>query len=167
MCGEIYLRYCEKKEKIEQEKIKNKENKIKKAKSKNIINSYECLDIVKNILTKNNKSLEYVRTDYTGNYFDIKAFYSFVSLKLNGRKQYMISKLTKDELENKFKDIVVENTTKSETGKSRIIITSANDLNNYEELIIASFDESIKAMEWYRNNVRCGKENIEKYLKLL
>lgn len=167
VCGEIYLRYCEKKEKIEQEKIKNKENKIKKATSKNIINSYECLDIVKSILTKNNKSLEYVRADYTGNYFDIKAFYSFVRLKLNGRKQYMISKLTKDELEDKFKDIVVENTTKSEVGESRIIIASANDLNNYEELIIDSFDESIKAMEWYRNNVGCGEENVENYLKLL
>ncbi|GAA0735791.1 3'-5' exonuclease [Clostridium oceanicum] len=164
VCAEIYLRYCKEKENKLNKKIQSKENKIKKSPANNKINSGECFTIVKDMLIKNNKSLEYIRTGYTGNYFDIKAFYSFVRLKLNGRKQYMISNLTKEELENKFKNIVVENTTKSETGKSRILITSSNDLNNYEELIINSFDDAIEGMNYYREHVGCAEENIQNYL---
>lgn len=164
VCAEIYLKYCEKKQKNKQESIEKRENKIKQAESKNKINSDECFNIIKDILIKNNRSLEYVRTNITGNYFDIKAFYCFIRLKLNGRKQYMISQLRKDELENKFKNILIENTSKSETGNSRIILNSANDLNTFEELIINSFDNAIEAMNHYKNNVSCAEKNIQEYL---
>jgi len=100
VCAEIYLKYCKEKKNVSQEKIYTKENKIKHSLSKNKIDCKECFDIIKDMLVKNNRSLEYIRTGYTGNYFDIKAFYTFVRLKLNGRKQYMISEITKEKLEN-------------------------------------------------------------------
>ncbi len=123
-----------------------------------------CVDIVKEILLKNNRNLELLRYSRTGNYIDIRAFYCFCRIKLNGKKFYVISNQTIDALTIKYPDLEFEKAPKSETGETRIIIKRPGDLYNIEMSIIEAYDSGQKSLEYYRNSVLSSERHIRNYL---
>lgn len=160
--AQIYLNYCD----YMENKKSEQSNKISQLIKKIDFSEDEllCYEIVKNILLKNNRSLEYVRCTRVGSYTDIKAFYSFCRIKFKGRKFYVISDIPMEELSNILTNFKLEKTIQSEKGKTRIIINTPDDILKLENLIVQSFDKSIESMEHYRKNVGCGERNIQSYL---
>ncbi len=151
--AEIYLRYC----------------KLKLKKYEDLKNTFtdeelECYKLVKDTLVKNNKDIKYLRYTHTGSYFDVNAFANIFRIKLKGRKQYIVSKHSIDELKAFNPELNYEPCVKSETGTTRIIINNFRDLAKFEDLIIKSYDDAIREMNYYVENVGCGKENLDEYL---
>ncbi|WP_273325747.1 exonuclease domain-containing protein [Vallitalea guaymasensis] len=124
----------------------------------------KCLENVKSILTKHARDISYLRYNHTGQYFDIKAFYSLVRLKLQGRKQYILTKHTEEEINKVSNEFICEKAVKSETGITRILFSDPNQLFLLEEIIVNDFDCCMKDMEYYVQNVACGESNLQSYL---
>ncbi|WIF95103.1 3'-5' exonuclease [Caminicella sporogenes] len=156
VAAEIYLRYC----KIKTEYYKKLNDSFSEEELK-------CYELVKNILIKNNRDIKYLRYSRTGKYFDVNALYNIFRIKLNGKKKYIISKKSIEQLKLINPEFKYESCPKSETGKTRIIINNYNDLVKFENLILESFDEAIKEIEYYISNVKCGKKNVDEYLSSL
>ncbi|ABQ23633.1 3'-5' exonuclease [Clostridium kluyveri] len=159
VCGQIYLEYSTK------EKNKKALANIK-LHSDIGLNKEECYSIVKEILKKHNKDLTYVRYGFTSNYFDIRAFYNFLRLKLKGKKYYALLDNSLAEINSMIPDLTLkyEVAPKSESNKIRILINSPEDLYILEPIIIQAFDKCIDSMEYYRNNVSVAEKNIAEYL---
>lgn len=159
VCGQIYLEYSTK-EKNKKELISAKFN------SNSGLNKEECYSIVKEILKKHNKDLTYVRYGFTGNYFDIRAFYNFIRLKLTGKKYYALLDNSLEEINSMIPNLTLEYEVapKSESNKIRILINSPKDLYILEPIIVQAFDKCIDSMEYYRSNVSVAEKNIAEYL---
>lgn len=152
--AEIYLRYCKL-------KLKNYED----LKNSFTDEELECYKLVKDMLVRNNKNIKYLRYSHTSSYFDVNAFFNIFRIKLKGRKQYIVSRQHSiDELKAFNSEFNYEPCAKSETGTTRIIINDFRDLTKFEDLIIKSYDDAIKGMNNYVDNVSCGKEALEEYL---
>ncbi len=163
VCAEVYKK-C--KEKINSSfKPKKNENIVVDDKFFQI--EQHCFKIVKEILLKNNKSLEFFKSTHVGNYYDIVTFYTLVRIKLKGKKQYILSRYNEDEIKRVWKDAVCEPATKSETGTTRIIFNDPDDLFKIESFIIKDFDHNMESIEIYRTNVGCGERNVQEYLNSL
>ena len=163
VCAEVYKKCKEKISAIS--KPKKKENIV--VDDKNFQIEQQCYKIVKEILIKNNKSLEFLKSSHTGNYYDIVTFYTLVRIKLKGKKQYILSRYSEDEIKSIWQDAVCEAATKSETGTTRIIFNSPDDLFKLESFIIKDFDSNMEGLEIYRTNVGCGEKNVQEYLNSL
>lgn len=90
-----------------------------------------------------------------------------IRLKSKGKKQYILSRYSEDEIKRVLKDAVCELATKSETGTTRIIFNAPDDLFKLEVLIIKDFDNNMESIESYRTNVGCGERNVQEYLNSL
>jgi DNA polymerase-3 subunit epsilon len=154
--AQIYIKYLESLEIEKQERLDNIDE-----------SELKCFEIVKNILVDNNRSIEYLGFRKTGKYFDIAIFYNFLRIKLTGKKHYIISDLSIDELSKDFYSFKLEDCPKSEAGKTRILIDSVDDLLKIEKLILKSYDETMESVQYYRKNVNSADNNIQEYLSTI
>lgn len=145
--GMIYLEYCE---------IINKSNKFSNKEEE------EVYYTIKEILEKNNRDTSYFKIKHTGVYSDFSVFYSFLRVKLNSKKQYILSNMDNEKVQRL--GLEVEDTSKAENYKNRIKYSSINVIKTLEEYILLEFDKSLSSMEEYRKNVKSGQRNIDKYL---
>lgn len=163
VCAEVYKK-C--KEKIGfSSKPKKKENVA--VDDKVFQTEQQCFKIVKEILIRNNKSLEFLKSSYTGNYYDVVTFYTLVRIKLKGKNQYILSRYSEEEIKSVWQDAVCEPATKSETGTTKIIFNAPDDLFKLKSFIIKDFDHNMESLEIYRTNVGCGERNVQEYLSSL
>lgn len=124
------------------------------------LNLYE---MIKNMLLKNNRPTDYIKYRRTGKYFDIDVFYNFLRVKLNGKKYYVLSELSIEELSFLNDEFELEEGPKSENKKTRILIKNVIDIIKLDSLVLDSFDKALESMEYYRDNVKSAKRNIEEY----
>lgn len=159
-CSEIYLRYCT----AEKER---KQSMLDKLSSEAGLDKQRCYSIVKEVLQKNNISLDYVRCGFTSTYFDIKAFYPFVRLKLTGKKYYILMDYSIEEIKSNIPNLNLEYEVapKSESNKIRLLLNSPEDLYQLESIIIQDFNKCIESMEYYRDNVKIAEKHINDYLE--
>jgi DNA polymerase III subunit epsilon len=123
-------------------------------------------DIIIGILNDHHRDTNIVRYSRTSTYLDIQAFYSFARIKLSGKKRYFLSKRTEKEIMQLCPNALCEPASKSESGQTRIMIQTPNDLLLIAPLIVEAFDEAVKSMEYYRTYVGKGEKVIEDYLSL-
>lgn len=123
-------------------------------------------DIVLRILNDHNRDTSLVRYSRTSTYLDIQAFYSFARIKLTGKKKYLLSKRLEKEIIGLYPNVVCEPAPKSETGHTRILIQTPDDLLQVSPLIVQAFDEALKSMNYYRKYVGKAENVIEDYLSL-
>lgn len=122
--------------------------------------------IVKEILTKNNRNIDSVRCSLNkSNYFDILLFGSILKLKLRGKKNYAIITRYCSQTYN-FSDFVIEECSKNENGKCRLILSDINEIYKLEQYIITEYDTLDKSNLDYIKNVSVGKKNYDNYLKV-
>lgn len=115
------------------------------SKKKGIVTTKEELksfDIVKNILSKNNKETSGLNYKDTTNYFSIYKDNTtkwFVRINLDSANKNIITKLKVDELKFLGDNYTIEAAPKG-IGESRIHINSVDDIPKLENLILACFD---------------------------
>lgn len=153
VAAEIYMRYC----------------KIKKTESEELRKSFnsdelDCYNLVKNILIKNNRDLKYLRYSHTGPYFDINIVYTILRIKMKGKKQYIVSRRTIEQLKSFNPNFEYEPCTIKETGVTRIMTSDYKDLTKFEKLILENYDNAAKELNLYISGVACGQQNIDDYL---
>lgn len=137
--SQIYIEYLNHLEKEKQIKLDNMDDEERKV-----------MDIVKNILINNNRNIDLFEIRQTSKYFDLSYFYTFLRLKLKGRKQYILSDYDIKDFQSKYGDsYTLEECPKSENAKSRIIITSISQLETMDEIILDSFDNIISQYNKY------------------
>ncbi|MBU3146736.1 3'-5' exonuclease [Clostridium sp. CF012] len=163
VCAEVYKK-CK-------EKIHEKTKVSLKPKKENIVVDnktlqieLQCFENVKQMLIKNNKSIKFLKANHIGNYYDILTFYTLVRIKLQGKKQYILTKYSQDEIQSVWKDAIYEAATKSETGTTRILFNSPDDLFKIEPLILKDFDKLMESLEYYRQGVGSAESYIQEYL---
>lgn len=139
--AQIYIEYLNYLEREKQARIASLDEEEKKAS-----------DIVKDILIKNERNLDLFEIRQTSKYFDLCYFYTFLRLKLKGRKQYILSDYNIEDFKARYGDsYTIEECPKSENAKSRIIITSINELESMEKIILDSFDDTVNSHNEYLN----------------
>jgi hypothetical protein len=112
---------------------------------KNIITTQEELDgfeIVKDILLKNEKDISEVNYKDTTNYFSIYLKNTtkwIIRFNLDAGKKNIITKLSVDNVQEKYPSYEIEQSPKS-MGESRIFINSIEDLKDLEKVIIEAYD---------------------------
>lgn len=133
------------------EEVKNEEevvgvnNSIDDSVKKNIITTQEELDgfeIVKNLLSKNNKDISEVNYKDTTNYFSIYLKNTtkwIIRFNLDAGKKNIITKLSVENVKEKYPSYEIEQSPKS-MGESRIFINSIEDLKDLEQVIIEAYD---------------------------
>ncbi|WJQ11095.1 3'-5' exonuclease [Geobacillus subterraneus] len=126
----------------------------------------QAYDTVIRILNDHNRDTSLVRYSRTSTYLDIQAFYSFARIKLTGRKKYLLSKRLEQEIIELCPGVVCEPASKNETGQTRILIQTPDDLLLVSPLIVKEFDKALRSMEDYRKYVGKAEKVIEDYLSL-
>ncbi|WP_298840317.1 3'-5' exonuclease [Clostridium sp.] len=162
VCAEVYKKCKEIQVKVQVHSKPKKENIVVDNKTSQI--ELQCFENVKQILLKNNKVIKFLKPNHIGNYYDILSFYSLVRIKLQGKKQYILTRHSQDEIQSVWKEAICEAATKGETGTTRILFNSPDDLFKIESLIIKDFDNLMKSLEYYRQGVGSGESHIQEYL---
>lgn len=158
-CGKVY-RFCKQNHESFHQATKKKDKSLKL-----FHNFHNWGEQVKEILFINGKDTEIIRFGIIGEkYFDVRAFYTIVRVKLTGNKKYLLSNLTKQEILNHIPTALCEDTVKSETGKTRILINKPEDLWEYQFLIVQAYDEALNSLESYRKNVNVAEKNFQNYM---
>ncbi|WP_160674718.1 3'-5' exonuclease [Clostridium sp. C8-1-8] len=160
VCAEVYKKCKEKI--VATTKPKKNENTEVDNKFKEI--EQQCYENIKQILLRNNRPIKFLKPGHTGNYFDILTFYTLVRIKLQGKKQYILTKHSEYEVKVLWPDSICEAATKSETGVTRIAYNSPEDLFKIEPLIVKDFDDLMKSLEYYREGVSSAERHIKEYL---
>ncbi|MGG0188547.1 3'-5' exonuclease [Bacillus rhizoplanae] len=133
---------------VYQKCVEEKNGKEKKVTSQSLTKEEErAYEIVKEILEKHNKDTTVIRHVCVGNYLDIKALYSFVRIKLKGRKKYVLTNKEQEEIVAVFPTVTCEPATKSELGVTRIMIDQPEDLIAFEVFILAAYEEGMKTLQ--------------------
>lgn len=151
--AQIYIRYCN----FYNEKLIKKQKEFSQ-------DELKCYKIATELLVKNNKSIDYLKYARVGKYIDIQNFSSILRIKLNGKKNYVLTKLDKKAIDIYRSEFSIEDSAKSETGDYRIFINSPEDIYKLESLILQSFDESEQDIKHYRENVLSAERKIQEYL---
>lgn len=97
---------------------------------------------IKNLFHQNKISCS-LSMNKTSRYCDIMGENRFIRFKLNGKKEYAITPFTVKELKDTNISLHVEVTPKSETGVSRVIFNSLDDLEYMNEVIIKCYNKSL------------------------
>lgn len=79
----------------------------------------------------------------TSKYCDIMGENRFIRFKFNGKKEYAITPFTVKELKDTNISLQIEVTPKSETGVSRVIFNSLDDLELMNDIIIKCYNKSL------------------------
>ncbi|MCR4945193.1 MAG: hypothetical protein K5986_12335, partial [Clostridium sp.] len=105
VCAEIYLDYCRA---VKENSYPKEAEELEK----------QAYDVVKDILIRNNMDMSYFKAAKKGVYLDFTALYSFLRIKLNGKKQYVLTNMEEDGIEEL--GLTYEVPSKSENYKSRV-----------------------------------------------
>ncbi|HEK9102075.1 3'-5' exonuclease [Bacillus pfraonensis] len=127
----------------------------------------EVYMLIKEMLVKHNRDIEWIRNVSVGSYLDIKAFYPIVRVKIKGRKKYVLTEKTEQEMLGICPSLKCEPALKSEIGITRIMIESLEDFEKLENYILEAYDRVIQALNEYKENKVNANEEIEKYLSIM
>ena len=123
--------------------------------------------LIKEMLVKHNRDIEWIRNANVGSYLDIKAFYPIVRVKVKGRKNYVLTEKTEEEILETYPSLKCEPALKSEVGITRIMVESLEDFMKLENYILESYDRVMQALNEYKENKNNADEEIEKYLSIM
>ncbi|WP_459500113.1 3'-5' exonuclease [Bacillus sp. C1] len=123
--------------------------------------------LIKKMLVKHNRDIEWVRHVNVGSYLEIKAFYPVVRLKVKGRKKYVLTEKTEQEIVEAYPSLKCEPALKSEVGITRIMVESLEDFVKLENYILEVYDTVMQALNEYKENKVNADEEIEKYLSIM
>lgn len=123
--------------------------------------------LIKEMLVKNNRDVEWIRYVSVGNYLDIKAFYPIVRVKVKGRKKYVLTEKTEQEILEIYPTLKCEPALKNEIGITRIMVESLEDFATLENYILEVYDTVMQALSEYKENKINADEEIEKYLSIM
>lgn len=134
--------------------------------AKETIEEEAVYEMIKEMLAKHNKDVEWIRYTNVGSYMDIKAFYPIIRLKVKGRKKYVLTAKTEQEVLAAYPAVMCETALKSEIGVTRIMIKCLDDIARLEAYILESYDAVMQALNNYKQNEANAEEEIEEYLNL-
>lgn len=83
---------------------------------------------------------------------------------MKGKKQYILTRYSQDEIQSVWKDAIYEAATKGEIGTTRILFNSPDELFKIEPLILKDFDNLMESLEYYRQGVGSYESYIQEYL---
>lgn len=149
VCAAIYLDYCK----------AVRENSYPKGARELEDQAYV---VIKDILMRNKMDLSYFKAAKKGVYLDFTAFYSFLKIKLNGKKQYILTNM--DEEKVRELGLTYDSPSKSEKYKSRVNFESLDTLYKLEGYIVKEYEKTLKSVEQYKISVKKGQNNVYKYL---
>lgn len=138
----------------------------KKTKKEAIEEEIVCT-LIKEMFVKHNRDIEWIRSVSVGSYLDIKAFYPIVRLKVKGRKKYVLTEKTEQEVLEICPSLKCEPALKSELGITRIMIESLDDFTKLEGYILEEYDSVLRSLHEYKENQVNAEEEIKKYLSIM
>ncbi|KEK21990.1 3'-5' exonuclease [Bacillus gaemokensis] len=138
----------------------------KKTKKETIEEDAVCT-VIKEMLRKHNRDIDWIRSVSVGSYLDIKVFYPIVRLKVKGRKKYVLTEKTEKEITDIYSNLKCEPALKSEIGNTRIMIESLEDVKKLENYILEEYDSVMQALNEYKETKVNAEEEIEKYLSIM
>ncbi|MGI8280976.1 3'-5' exonuclease [Bacillus mycoides] len=139
----------------------------KRKANKEVLDETAVFEAVKEMLVRNKRDIEWIRCMNVGSYLDIKAFYPIIRLKVKGRKKYVLTEKTEDDVREICTSLTYEAALKSEIGNTRIMIDSVEDILKLESYIVAEYDSVLRALDEYRANKVNADEEIKKYLNTM
>ncbi|PEE40585.1 3'-5' exonuclease [Bacillus pseudomycoides] len=141
------------------------EERQKKTK-KETVEEDEVYTLIKEMLVKHNRDIEWIRNVSVGSYLDIKAFYPIIRVKVKGRKKYVLTEKTEQDIVGIYPTLKCEPALKSEIGTTRIMIESIEDFIKLENYILESYDAVMQALNEYKEMKDNADEEIKKYLSI-
>lgn len=106
----------------------------------------EAYDLVKKILKKGGRCLDYLRVfESTNKYIVISYFSELLTIK-NGKKFYFLDERSREELEE-F-GFTVEAGTQTEKHRHRVMISCIEDINKFEDIILKRYEEALTNIEF-------------------
>ncbi|MCX2827944.1 DNA polymerase III subunit epsilon [Bacillus pseudomycoides] len=133
---------------------------------KETVEEDEVYTLIKEMLVKHNRDIEWIRNVSVGSYLDIKAFYPIIRVKVKGRKKYVLTEKTEQEILGIYPTLKCEPALKSEIGTTRIMIESIEDFTKLENYILESYDAVMQALNEYKEMKDNADEEIKKYLSI-
>ncbi|MGG3522439.1 3'-5' exonuclease [Bacillus pseudomycoides] len=133
---------------------------------KETVEEDEVYTLIKEMLVKHNRDIEWIRNVSVGSYLDIKAFYPIIRVKVKGRKKYVLTEKTEQEILGIYPTLKCEPALKSEIGITRIMIESIEDFTKLENYILESYDAVMQALNEYKEMKDNADEEIKKYLSI-
>ncbi|AIK39478.1 exonuclease, DNA polymerase III, epsilon subunit family domain protein [Bacillus pseudomycoides] len=133
---------------------------------KETVEEDEVYTLIKEMLVKHNRDIEWIRNVSVGSYLDIKAFYPIIRVKVKGRKKYVLTEKTEQEILGIYPTLKCEPALKSEIGTTRIMIESIEDFTKLENYILESYDAVMQALNEYKEMKDNVDEEIKKYLSI-
>ncbi|MES9673623.1 3'-5' exonuclease, partial [Bacillus pseudomycoides] len=131
---------------------------------KETVEEDEVYTLIKEMLVKHNRDIEWIRNVSVGSYLDIKAFYPIIRVKVKGRKKYVLTEKTEQDILGIYPTLKCEPALKSEIGTTRIMIESIEDFTKLENYILESYDAVMQALNEYKEMKDNADEEIKKYL---
>ena len=123
--------------------------------------------LIKEMLVKHNRDIQWIRNANVGSYLDIKAFYPIVRVKVKGRKKYILTEKTEQEIVAMYPSLKCEPALKSEIGMTRIMVESLEDFAKLENYILEAYDRVMQALNEYKKNKVNADKEIEQYLSVI
>ncbi|PGC33591.1 DNA polymerase III subunit epsilon [Bacillus pseudomycoides] len=133
---------------------------------KETVEEDEVYTLIKEMLVKHNRDIEWIRNVSVGSYLDIKAFYPIIRVKVKGRKKYVLTEKTEQDILGIYPTLKCEPALKSEIGITRIMIESIEDFTKLENYILESYDAVMQALNEYKEMKDNADEEIKKYLSI-
>ncbi|OOG92397.1 DNA polymerase III alpha subunit [Bacillus mycoides] len=133
---------------------------------KETVEEDEVYTLIKEMLVKHNRDIEWIRNVSVGSYLDIKAFYPIIRVKVKGRKKYVLTEKTEQDILGIYPTLKCEPALKSEIGTTRIMIESIEDFTKLENYILESYDAVMQALNEYKEMKDNADEEIKKYLSI-
>jgi DNA polymerase-3 subunit epsilon len=139
----------------------------KRKANKEVLDETAVFEVVKEMLVRNKRNIEWIRCMNVGSYLDIKAFYPIIRLKVKGRKKYVLTDKMEDDVREICTNLTCESALKSEIGNTRIMINSVGDVLKLESYIVEEYDSVLRALHEYRRNEVDADDEIKKYLNIM
>ncbi|WP_439741231.1 3'-5' exonuclease [Bacillus pseudomycoides] len=133
---------------------------------KETVEEDEVYTLIKEMLVKHNRDIEWIRNVSVGSYLDIKAFYPIIRVKVKGRKKYVLTEKTEQDILGIYPTLKCEPALKSEIGITIIMIESIEDFTKLENYILESYDAVMQALNEYKEMKDNADEEIKKYLSI-
>lgn len=106
---------------------------------------FKVMNLVKTILTENDRPTDLLDVYKTKTYFDLTYFNNFIRFKLDGVKKYLLYDYDIETARKLYsEDFEIESPSKVEEDKSRIMITDLKDIKEMETIILDCFDRSFE-----------------------
>jgi len=128
-------------------------------------NSYDIIKLeyfntVKEVLMQNNLDTSLIKFDeLKSGYNYVKYYFIIFEFKI-GKKNYALTKKSKEDVLAIWNEAVLEEATKSEYGNTRILLNSPNDIFNISDIIVEKYHQVIEKFE--KQKLLIGNEDFLK-----